>query len=674
MIDTEPLLTVVLEAPETLDRESTTYRRLIAARLHWDAEFELRIVNHAISTKDIIDVCTTVSSDYVVFIRHNHQISADYLQTLLKYLSTRTVFLAEPYLFTGAIPKYPKSTLVDANYHYSRDTDIYGVAFNTHRLADALEAIGDLDRTGLYIGYRLYWTINNVQPLATGYSIASDTKAAIGLQLDVDAKRLVPNLANLSIQLRVRVLRYLVLFLRGLRESRQTTLSIPHLRDVVSTYRLNDIANYAEHMHSFECTWIAWLAEPEANEQLFKEMSAQDSYISFRSPEQVESGDTVLHEIQFSDRKLAVSKIYRSRDARPELNNPEHFDFYQTPITPQSKILFFDRPMQADDNAEYLYTHFVEHYTEYESVYFALNPKSPDWDRLAKRGFNLIPFFTKEFYETFLRCDLVVASQIYNLRYKGKTLSNSRFVYLQHGVQINDMSTWVESKLYDIFVATGKVEADYLEKVAPRETLNSGLPRLQTLDKAAASSSDLLFMPTWRFNLHQVSPESFRKSNYYRSVNAVLTDRELIDYLERTDRRLRVKLHPNIGKRASLFTFSSRVIESNESYREAISAAEFVFTDYSSAVLDAAYIDTPIAYYQWDSEEFFLEQPYEGRLDYRDEGLGPVFTSHHEILDHIVSGSYLIPDALYSKRKQSFFEGVQTERINDTIIERMLEL
>ncbi|WP_166969662.1 CDP-glycerol glycerophosphotransferase family protein [Brevibacterium atlanticum] len=674
MIDIEPLLTVVFEAPEDLDKESTTYRRLIAARLHWDSKFELRIVDHLISTSDVVDICGTISSDYVVFMRHNHQISADYLQTLLKHLNSRTVFLAEPHLFTGAIPKNPSSTRVNSDYHYLRDTDIYGVAFNTQRLADALEAIGDLDRTGLYLGYRLYWTINNVKPLPTGYSIASDTKAAIGIQLDPRSKRLVPLLPNTSLQLRVKALRYLVLFLRGIRESEQTAVTIPHLRDVVSIYRLNEITSYSEHMHSFECAWISWLAAPEDNEQLFKELSTEDSYITFGPPDRVEPGDTVLHKIQFSDRVLAVSKAYRSRTIRPELNEPGYFDFYQTPITPQSKILFFDRPMQADDNAEYLYAHFVEHYPEFENVYFALNPKSPDWNRLTALGFNLIPFFSTEFYETFLRCDLVVASQIYNLRYKGKTLSNSRFVYLQHGVQINDMSTWVESKLYDIFVATGQVEADYLKKVAPKETLNSGLPRLQTLDRAAENSNDLLFMPTWRFNLHQVSPESFRKSNFYRAVNAVLTDRDLNDYLESTDRRLLLKLHPNIGKRANLFSFSSRVVESKESYRTAISAAEFVFTDYSSAVLDAAYIDTPIAYYQWDSEEFFLEQPYEARLDYRNDGLGPVFTSHSDVVDYIVSGSYRDAAALYSERKRHFFEGVQTERINDTIIERMLKL
>ena len=674
MIDTQPLLTVVLEAPEVLDRESLTYRRLIAARLHWDAEFELLTVDRALSTIDIIDICKTISSDYVVFMRHDHQISANYLQTLLRYLSARTVFLAEPYLFTGAIPRSLNSTRTDDNYHYSRDADIYGVAFNTRRLTDALEAIGDIDRTGLYLSYRLYWTINNVTPQSTGYSIASDTKAAIGLQLGAGAKRLVPSLPNPSKQLRVKILRYLVLFLRGLRESNQTTLSISHLHDVVITYRLDKITYLAEHMHPFECAWIAWLAKPEDNEQLFKELSTEDSYISFRAQDHVEPGEAVLHEIQFSDRMLSLGKVYRSRTVRPELKNPEHFDFYQTPITPQSKILFFDRPMQADDNAEHLYAHFVENFPEFKHVYFALNPKSPDWDRLTARGFKLIPFFTEEFYETFLRCDLVVASQIYNIRYKGKTLSNSRFVYLQHGVQINDMSTWVESKLYDIFVATGKVEADYLKKVAPKETLNSGLPRFQTLDRAAESSNDLLFMPTWRFNLHQVSPETFQKSNYFHAVNSVLTDQDLTNYLERTNRRLRVKLHPNIGKRSDLFTFSPRVVASHDSYRDAISAAEFVFTDYSSAVLDAAYIGTPIAYFQWDSEEFFLEQPYEGRLDYRDEGLGPVFASHREIIDYIISGKYRVPDTLYSKRKENFFEGVQTGRINDIIIERMLKL
>lgn len=181
-------------------------------------------------------------------------------------------------------------------------------------------------------------------------------------------------------------------------------------------------------------------------------------------------------------------------------------------------------------------------------------------------------------------------------------------------------------------------------------------------------------MPTWRFNLHQASPEQFRTSEYFRAIEAVLTDARLLDHLEATDSALSVKLHPNIEKRAHHFSFSPRVVRCTSSYREAISGAEFVFTDYSSAVIDAAFVTTPIAYYQWDAGDFFAEQPYESRLDYAEEGLGPVFSDHDGLIDHIVTGSYRGSTAEYEQRREHFFEGVDIDRINDTIIERMLSL
>ena len=80
------------------------------------------------------------------------------------------------------------------------------------------------------------------------------------------------------------------------------------------------------------------------------------------------------------------------------------------------------------------------------------------------------------------------------------------------------------------------------------------------------------------------------------------------------------------------------------------------------------------AHYQWDAGDFFAEQPYESRLDYAEEGLGPVFTDHDGLIDHIVTGSYRGSTAEYEQRREHFFEGVDIDRINDTIIERMLSL
>ncbi|GAA1807487.1 CDP-glycerol glycerophosphotransferase family protein [Brevibacterium celere] len=622
MSDQETLLTVVIEAPEPLDRESTTYRRLLAARLQWQDHFNIVVHDKVIRTRDVADLCESSKSRYIVFIRQSHQVSAGFLATLLKYLSKRVVYIAEPLRFNGSIPAKLENIKVDARYHYSRDSDLYGVVLNTGRLRDALEAIGDLDRTALYLAYRLYWSIAKVNPIAAGYSVASDTISAIGYQIDTDYGRLLPLIPAGSTEIRLMVLRYVVLYLRGLRETEATGIKLTDLRETVKTFELISLVSNAEHMHPFECAWIQWLADPQESQILFKQLSDADAYVQFSTDCDEDEPTTVLHTINFRDTILVIGRTYRSRELRAELRTAGHYDFYRRPITTRSTMLFFDRPMQADDNAEYLYSHFVSNNPDYKHVYFALNPKSPDWERLASRGFNLVAFFSSEFYEIFLRSDIVVASQIYNLRYKGKTLANSRFVYLQHGVQLNDMSTWVESKLFDVFVATGKVEADYLKTVAPRETLNSGLPRLESLRRASTNTGDLLFMPTWRFNLHQTSCEMFKSSLYFRAIKAVLTDRDLIDYLERNDITLQVKLHPNIEKRADLFDFSKRVVKSEASYREAISAAAFVFTDYSSAVLDAAFIETPIAYYQWDESSFFADQPYKSRLDYRNTRTG----------------------------------------------------
>lgn len=696
MADHQLLLTVIIEAPLPLDKESTTYRRLISARLNWESHFQTKVVEAELTTAELKTLCDERPSQYIIIINQTHQISFDYIQRMLQYLQANTVYLAEPYKYSSSIPANVRNTSLNLAYNYTQDIDLHGIAFNTGMLADVLDAVSDLDRTSVELAYRLYWSIGDIDPIQTGYSVTSDSKAAIGYSPGTSPTRLLPLIKASSNILRVRILRLLVLYLRGLRESRNSNIRIEHLRDLVTTFELNRYLSLAEKMNPFECAWIRWLAEPELDTHQFKQLSHVDVKLAFsidsvhkttrtsasslasnvessspEPPDETNAG-VVLQRIRLGDDLLVIRKLYQ-----PRLSNnraPGYYDFYGRPISTESTIIFFDRPEQADDNAEYLYSHFTATRPEFSEVYFALNPKSPDWDRLLARGFKLIRMFSPTFYELFLRSDLVVSSQIYNLKYNGKSFANSRFVYLQHGVQLNDMSNWVASKHFDIFVATGKVEADYLRTVAPIETLNSGLPRLQTLHTSSNSQKTLLFMPTWRFNIHQASRENFRNSSYFQAINAVLTDRRLLAHLESTNTTLQVKLHPNVEKRAHHFDFSSHVQKSDTSYRQAIADAKFVFTDFSSAVLDAAFISIPIAYYQWDSHDFFDGQLYESRLDYSASGLGPVFTEHEQIIDHVVSGAYCEPNAEYLSRREHFFDGVDANRINDTIIERMLKL
>ncbi|MFK0008712.1 CDP-glycerol glycerophosphotransferase family protein [Paenarthrobacter sp. NPDC090520] len=674
MSELPSLLTIVLEEPGTLDRESAMYRRLVAARLRFDAEFSILQATEPLTTRSIGRLCADITSKYVVFMRTSHQVSANYAATIIGYLRTRTVYLAEPVMYTGRIAGNIAGTAIDDAYHYARDTDIFGSVFNTRRLADALEAIGDVDRAGLYTSYRLYWSIEKVKPLPAGYSVATETKAAIGLQLSPEAKRLVPVIPTSSKQLRLYLLRFMALFLRGMRAQKATAVSLEHLRELVTAHNMTEMLAMVEPLQPFEAAWIRWLADPCATTHLFKQLSDKDSYLVFLQDQPVEDPARLLYELLFGDDVLAIAKTYLPRTLRPGHARPGSYNFYQRPISPHSSILFFDRPLQADDNAEHLYDYFRINHPEFTESYFAINPKSPDWERLEKKGFKLIPIFSPEFYEKFLISDLVVSSQIYNIRYRGKSFANSRFVYLQHGIQLNDMSDWVLSKYFDVFIATGQLEADYMAGLAPVETLNSGLPRLESLAREPRNSAHLLFMPTWRFNLNQVSTEQFLQSRYFQAIDQVLTDPALLTFLDATDRRLEVKLHPNVEKRTAHFRFSERVVLSELSYREAISSAEMVFTDYSSAVLDASFVHIPIAYYHWDHAEFFREQPYEGRLDYEEEGLGPVFHQHVDLIDYLVNERFASEEPLYRARRDRFFKGVDADRINRKIVERMLAL
>ncbi|MGO2311173.1 MAG: CDP-glycerol glycerophosphotransferase family protein [Brachybacterium tyrofermentans] len=665
------LLTVVLECPGELDREGVTYRRLLSARLKAEGQYAIHVCKDELDTRKLRELCRTLDSKYVVVIRSSHEISATYLPTLLQYLRTRTLYLAEPTVFTGAIPKHVSAKAVAP---YVRDTDIYGIAFNTSRLRDFLDAEHDLDRSALYIAYRLYWSIGAVTPIEVGYSTASDTKAAIGFQLDAGVTRLLPLIANSSRILRTYILRYLILYLRGMRESEESDVPLTNVRELIRMFDLTAILEESRALQPFESSWIQWIDDSSHSKHLYKRLSTADNYLVFQLGERPLDAEISLYRCRFGEDVVQIGKTYLPTSLRPGQSNPKVVDFYRRPITPRSTLLFFDRPMQADDNAEHLYEYFLRNHPEYTDAYFALNPKSPDWNRLKQKGFKLVAMFSASFRELFLASDLVISSQIYNLNHRGKSLVNSRFVYLQHGIQLNDMSDWVLSKHFDVFVATGKLEADYLGALAPVETLNSGLPRLESLQRSDSEERRLLFMPTWRFNLHQHSAGTFTSSAYFRAIDAVLTDRALLRFLEEEDVVLDVKLHPNVEKRAHLFHFSDRVIHSSMNYREAFRSAEFVFTDYSSAVLDAAFIKTPIAYYQWDADEFFEEQPYESRLDFRSQGLGPTFFDHADLVEHIVSGRYREPDPTSDSRREVFFEGFDPARINETIVERMLSL
>lgn len=664
------VLTVCIAASDPAEyRLSECYRSILASvlnhnvRLAWIAKDP-----DALNIQAAIDAC---ESKYIIFIEEEHTFSLDYFQVLTDHLLAQPVFLADSYRYADTIPTKHNKELLTTKYYYRRDTDIWGVAYHAKMLREFLLSTPGMDRQSIYTSFRLFYFLNQVDPLPIGYSTHDDTKNVNGIALSKHSSRILVQLEKPSQELQVYAVKLLISVLRGLQDGDRCSLSVQEIREAARSYATDEIAEFIPLPDRIEFGALRYLADPRmCRSYVHKRLGEFDVVMEF-SEEPPGAESTLLYHYRFSDFEFYVSKRYIEHSA---VAAPEIIDHYRRKISTDSIILFFDRSIQADDNAEALYKYFSDNYPQYHNAYFALSIKSPDWNRLALAGFRLVPMFSADFYDKFLHADLVVSSQIYSVQSEGKDFSNSRFVYLQHGVMMNDMRQWIVSKCFDLFITTGEPETEYLRGLAPRETINSGIPRLETLQRKPHNGRNFVYMPTWRFDLGKVSDDAFVESDYFQAIERLLQDPNLEDYLERANATVWVKLHPNFEKRSHLFSSSERVQLSTDRYSQLIGKADFIFTDYSSVVLDAAYVGIPIAYYQFDRDTFFSNQPYTERMDYEMEGLGPVFLQKEQMVAYITSESYLEPDPVYAERYEFFFRGVPTGHIRETIIERMLAL
>ena len=93
-----------------------------------------------------------------------------------------------------------------------------------------------------------------------------------------------------------------------------------------------------------------------------------------------------------------------------------------------------------------------------------LRTDSPDWKRLEREGFQLIPFNSPEHHialinARFLICSDIVDSLISPLPQDYlRDLLHYRFVFLNHGVIKDDISRWLNSKDISLFVTSTPAE------------------------------------------------------------------------------------------------------------------------------------------------------------------------------------------------------------------------
>ncbi|EHN0244214.1 glycosyltransferase, partial [Campylobacter coli] len=200
--------------------------------------------------------------------------------------------------------------------------------------------------------------------------------------------------------------------------------------------------------------------------------------------------------------------------------------------------LLMDKDYEADDNAEHLYRYIMQNHPK-QKIAFALRKESSDWERLEKEGFNLIEFGSFEFERIIKKASKVISSHCDE--YLTKYITNrSQFVFIQHGVILNDLSRWLNFKKINLFITSTQAEYDSIAndyncyKFGKKEVVLTGLARHDALLKNNRSNvKQILIMPTWRKNIvNSVVANSgkrklnldFKQTMYFKKYNSLINN------------------------------------------------------------------------------------------------------------------------------------------------------
>lgn len=360
--------------------------------------------------------------------------------------------------------------------------------------------------------------------------------------------------------------------------------------------------------------------------------------------------------------------------------------------------VFIDRDVDAGDSAEDMYWWITDHHPEI-NAWFVVREGTPDWGRMAAAGARMVGYESPEFYALLKHADHLASSHADRFITHALPIKmrppRYTFTFLQHGVIKGDISHWLNPKSIDVFVASTPDEYEYLTespayRVGRKEVRLAGLPRFDVLLERARATADqdknlIVVMPTWRDYLvgamgassdDRGTVDDFASTPYATRIAGLLNDARLLAAAEREHAKVVFMPHPNMKPYLESFHLPNSVevrSYADTDVREMIVRARLLITDYSSIAFNAAYIGTPVLYYQHDREQYFTghtERP--GYFDYVTDGFGPVVEDADEAVRKAteILAEGLSPE--YAERMDRAFparDGRNRERVFSAMLE-----
>ena len=365
--------------------------------------------------------------------------------------------------------------------------------------------------------------------------------------------------------------------------------------------------------------------------------------------------------------------------------------------------IVMDRDTQADDNGEHFYRYLMKHHPEQRAL-FALRSSSPDWQRLQQEGFQLIDFGTPAYEKELKACSKIISSHADNYvqSYFDDSFHHSKdFIFLQHGIIKDDLSTWLNSFSPTLMLTTTQDELNSIVAdgspylYTKSQVALTGLPRHDSLlrkrkehQMSHSARKTILVMPTWRRYLsggqtgkgNQLALKpGFEDSEFATAWERVLSSPKLRQLADEHCATIVFFPHANILPYITSGHF--RVPDyvevgscDQKSIQDYFAETVLCITDYSSASFDASLARIPVVYYQFDQDMFYSGEHGAtlGYFDFQADGFGPVAQDAEdclEIISRLADNDFEL-EKKYLKRIEGTFEfadGKCCERVFDRI-------
>lgn len=339
-----------------------------------------------------------------------------------------------------------------------------------------------------------------------------------------------------------------------------------------------------------------------------------------------------------------------------------------------------DRTNAAGDNGEALFSYITDNELKGKVYYFAIDKSSSDYKRLKKKG-SILKIGSYKYRLKFVNSDKIISAHAddwvinafaENEKYI-KGLYDFDYVFLQHGITKDDLSSWLHKTNRDISLFITAARKEYHSIVngtygyTEKEVVLSGFPRYDKL--ISEPKKKLVFLPTWRKDIAEKTisgsserpySESFKESNYYEFYNRMINDESLIRTMKEYGFEGEFYNHPAFFSQANDFKGNDtiKVVNDKANYQNIFRENALLITDYSSVAFDFSYMKKPVVYCQFDRDSFFKRHTYKkGYFDYEEDGFGPVCYSFDEtikmIIEYIKNGCQM--EDIYRQRVNEFF-------------------